>query len=127
MPIKIRKKVGMMPRGDGTGPNGLGSMTGRAAGYCRGYATPGFMNPSLGCGFGRGGSRGFRRGFRASGVPGWAGFSEFSAAEPPKSVCPARGPDSAIEVNMLTNQIEMMEQSLKNAKERLCELQKSGD
>ena len=26
-----------MPRGDGTGPRGLGPMTGRAAGYCAGY------------------------------------------------------------------------------------------
>jgi len=44
-----------MPRGDGTGPGGLGPMTGRAAGYCAGYSVPGFMNPSggrLGLGFG---------------------------------------------------------------------------
>lgn len=34
-----------MPRGDGTGPMGMGPMTGRAAGYCAGYPTPGFMNP----------------------------------------------------------------------------------
>lgn len=26
-----------MPRGDGTGPAGLGPMTGRAAGYCADY------------------------------------------------------------------------------------------
>jgi hypothetical protein len=41
-----------MPRGDGTGPRGLGPMTGRAAGYCAGYPTPGFMNP-YGARFGR--------------------------------------------------------------------------
>ena len=34
-----------MPRGDGTGPAGMGPMTGRAAGYCAGYNVPGFMNP----------------------------------------------------------------------------------
>jgi len=34
-----------MPGGDGTGPAGLGPMTGRAAGYCAGYPVPGFMNP----------------------------------------------------------------------------------
>ena len=34
-----------MPRGDRTGPAGMGPMTGRAAGYCAGYAAPGFMNP----------------------------------------------------------------------------------
>jgi hypothetical protein len=34
-----------MPLGDGTGPTGMGPMTGRAAGYCAGYPVPGFMNP----------------------------------------------------------------------------------
>jgi hypothetical protein len=38
-----------MSRGDGTGPTGLGSMTGRAAGYCAGFNTPGFTN--FGCGY----------------------------------------------------------------------------
>jgi len=33
-----------MPRGNGTGPMGAGPMTGRAAGYCAGFATPGFAN-----------------------------------------------------------------------------------
>ena len=33
-----------MPRGDGTGPTGMGSMTGRAAGYCAGFRIPGFRN-----------------------------------------------------------------------------------
>jgi hypothetical protein len=34
-----------MPGGDGTGPAGMGPMTGRAAGYCAGYSVPGFANP----------------------------------------------------------------------------------
>ena len=37
-----------MPRGDGTGPMGMGPMTGRAAGYCAGYPVPGYMNPTGG-------------------------------------------------------------------------------
>lgn len=57
-----------MPWGDGTGPWGLGPMTGRAAGYCAGYPVPGYMNPmpgfGWGFGFGRGWGRGFGRGFR---------------------------------------------------------------
>jgi len=59
-----------MPGGDGTGPWGLGPMTGRRAGYCMGFSTPGFANPyvhprfgygrGMGMGFGRRGGR-FRR------------------------------------------------------------------
>ena len=79
-----------MPWGDGTGPMGLGPMTGRAAGFCAGYPVPGYMNPAVGYrgsgassygvapygygvvpygvgprwfgGFGRGGGRGWGRG-----------------------------------------------------------------
>ena len=53
-----------MPRGDKTGPNGAGPMTGRATGYCAGYAVPGYMNPrrGYGRGYGRGWGRGWRRG-----------------------------------------------------------------
>ena len=35
-----------MPKGDKTGPWGQGPMTGRNAGYCAGFAVPGFMNPA---------------------------------------------------------------------------------
>jgi hypothetical protein len=52
-----------MPGGDGTGPMGMGPMTGRAAGYRAGYAMPGYANPIGGRG------RGF--GF-AAGRFGWA-------------------------------------------------------
>jgi hypothetical protein len=41
-----------MPFGDGTGPMGLGPMTGRAAGFCAGFGRPGFTNPILGRRFG---------------------------------------------------------------------------
>ena len=34
-----------MPFGDGTGPRGMGPMTGRGAGYCAGFSGPGFTNP----------------------------------------------------------------------------------
>lgn len=53
-----------MPQGDRTGPNGMGSRTGRALGYCAGYDSPGFtegMHMCRGHGFGRG--RGFGHGF----------------------------------------------------------------
>jgi len=47
-----------MPFGDGTGPRGMGPMTGRQAGYCSGFGRPGFTNQIprrgwLGLGWGR--------------------------------------------------------------------------
>lgn len=45
-----------MPRGDGTGPAGMGPMTGRAAGFCAGYSVPGYMSHAPGRG------RAWRRG-----------------------------------------------------------------
>ena len=64
-----------MPGGDGTGPVGMGPMTGRGAGYCAGYPTPGYMGPAGGRGFwgrGRGGGRGGRNWYYATGLPFWA-------------------------------------------------------
>ena len=44
-PDYLKEEGYAMPRGDGTGPAGIGPMTGRAAGYCAGYGIPGYMNP----------------------------------------------------------------------------------
>jgi hypothetical protein len=57
------KEVIDMPRGDGTGPAGLGPMTGRAAGFCAGYPVPGYLNPAIG-----------RVGFRGPGLPAFAPY-----------------------------------------------------
>ena len=71
-----------MPFGDGSGPTGAGPMTGRGAGYCAGYPTPGYANPinRFGRGRGRGGgSRGGGRGlgnqFYANGILGLARYN----------------------------------------------------
>lgn len=73
-----------MPRGDRTGPMGMGPMTGRAAGYCAGYGVPGFANPIGGRGFGfwgrgRGGGWGWRNWYYATGLPGWARAGAYPA------------------------------------------------
>ena len=44
----------IMPGGDGTGPMGMGPMTGRGAGFCGGSGVPGFASRGPGLGFGRG-------------------------------------------------------------------------
>jgi hypothetical protein len=58
-----------MPRGDRTGPEGLGPMTGRARGYCAGYPVAGFANRGTGMGFG--GGYGWSRGRGRVGGGGW--------------------------------------------------------
>ncbi len=37
-----------MPKGDRTGPDGMGSRTGRKGGYCSGKGGPGYLNDSAG-------------------------------------------------------------------------------
>jgi hypothetical protein len=85
-----------MPFGDGTGPSGLGPMTGRAAGFCAGSGRPGFasrmrgypyqhgdppatqtwprwswgLGHGLGRGLGRGSGRSWRR-WGSYGYPRW--------------------------------------------------------
>lgn len=67
-----------MPGGDGTGPMGFGPMTGRAAGYCAGYPTPGFANP-----FG---------GRYAGGRGAWMRPATAGAAYAPRAMAPAAYP-----------------------------------
>jgi hypothetical protein len=43
-----RKEVVGMPRGDQTGPMGLGPKTGRGHGYCEGYEAPETIDPTFG-------------------------------------------------------------------------------
>lgn len=64
-----------MPRGDRTGPNGMGPMTGRAAGVCAGNNIAGFQNQfgGRGMGYGRGNGQGLGYGRRN----GFAGFYSY--------------------------------------------------
>jgi hypothetical protein len=56
--IKIKKGDGFMPRRDGTGPMGMGSMTGRCMGLCN---TAKAFRSIRGLGLGLGLGLGFRR------------------------------------------------------------------
>lgn len=114
-----------MPRGDGTGPMGLGPMTGRALGYCAGYAVPGFVNPigyrlGRGMAWGRGGFGGlglaFRRGRAGFFVP-YAGFV------PPAA--PAYSVPIPDEETLLKSQLPLLEERLAAVKARLEEIEKS--
>ncbi|MBD3256442.1 MAG: hypothetical protein GF383_15195 [Candidatus Lokiarchaeota archaeon] len=127
-----------MPRGDGTGPGGLGPMTGRGLGYCAGYSTPGYMK-GPGMGLGRGGGRG--RGGRGLGWGrgfGWgrgAGYWSYPAPAYPRTVAPVQyvppnTPESQLEMLKQEKQYLESEMSgIKNAMEdiskRIQELEKS--
>ena len=120
-----------MPRGDGTGPAGLGPMTGRAAGFCAGYPVPGYMNPIGGRGYwgwGRGGGwgrgRGFGRGFgwaRAGlGYPAWGGAGYPYAPYPAPF---ATQPTSEQDLAGLKQQAEYFQDALDEIKKRMEELE----
>ncbi len=57
-----------MPRGDGTGPAGMGPMTGRGAGFCTGFRVPGRLIYSTERGLGFGHGSGYRRALLAAGL-----------------------------------------------------------
>lgn len=112
-----------MPRGDGTGPWGMGPMTGRAAGYCAGYNVPGFANAGRGSGFGRGrgfwgrgGGYGWRNRFYATGQPGWMRFTGPDM--------PMQAPNPEMEKQVLKNQAEALQAELTAVQERLANLEK---
>jgi len=65
----------IMPRGDGTGPQGFGPMTGRGAGFCAGYEVAGFANRGYGLGLGRARRGGAYGGRNSPAVPQNANFS----------------------------------------------------
>ncbi len=62
-----------MPRGNRTGPRGLGARTGRGLGYCSGFSTPGYTK-GPGMGWGGGWGHGWRRG----GGAGWGRGGRFA-------------------------------------------------
>jgi hypothetical protein len=100
-----------MPKGDGTGPAGLGRMSGRAAGYCAGLGTPGYT-PSTGSGFGAGRGLGFSRKFFRNGGPGRAQFINGAGM---RGACVS-------EKEILANQASFLEKQLEMVKGRLSQL-----
>jgi len=111
-----------MPRGDGTGPAGMGPMTGRAAGYCAGYGVPGNMNPAPARGWGIG--RGFRMGFRG-GRGRWGGYAG-GYPLPVQNDGPAPVPSPHQELDALKNQADYFRGALEDIEKRINELEKTG-
>jgi len=110
-----------MPRGNRTGPMGMGPMTGHRGGYCAGYNTPGFVNPGPGYGTGMGwggGRRGWRRrdGFYDTWAPGWADYDY----APTRFVPPTKEQETV----SLQNQAEWLKEQLDDINQRIEELNK---
>jgi hypothetical protein len=120
----------------------MGPMTGRAAGYCAGYAAPGFANPVGGRGYwgwgrgggwgrGRGGGRGWRNAYYATGLTGWqraaAGYPAYA------SVAPAGAPyyagpvapvmSSEQQLDALKGQAEYFEDALDGIRKQIQDLE----
>ncbi len=114
-----------MPRGDGTGPAGMGPMTGRAAGYCAGYDVPGFMNPYGGKRFaampgGSGRGRGYRHSYYATGLPLWMRHDYYMPAAP--NYDPEVGPEE--EMEQLKQHADALRKQLDHIQARMDELGK---
>ncbi len=124
-----------MPRGDCTGPWGLGPMSGRGAGCCAGYPVPGYMNPAsragFGFGFGRGRGRGWGRGLGRGWGLGWgaawhwgAGFHPYpgGAIHGPWGPWPG-APGAVSESEFLKEQAAALKDQLNQIQKRLDELE----
>ncbi len=119
----IGKKEDTMPRGNRTGPDGMGSMTGRGAGFCSGSGRPGYMNPDGGRGLGRGygyaagagRGTGFGHG-HGTGAGYGQGLNRGYAYAPP----PPMAPD--MEKQQLQREAEYVEEELKAIRKRLDDL-----
>ena len=103
-----------MPRGDGTGPMGMGRMTGRGAGICAGFAALRYIDAGTGYGTGLGRGRGFRRMSYFAGVPEREplGFGAYSGA--------FKTP--ADEKEYLNNQAELLKNRMQQVEKRLKEI-----
>ncbi len=93
-----------MPRGDRTGPMGVGPLTGRRMGTCAGYSVPGFANP--GWGLGMGWRHGCKGGF------GWRNYQAWNP------------PTKEEMLQALKNQSEWLKGQLDSINKRIEELEK---
>jgi len=108
-------------------------MTGRGAGYCAGYDTPGYANPGFGpgpgmgrgSGMGRGGygggGRGWRNMYYATGLPGWARGGGYAAPYPYPA--PYTEPDPEVQKQALKSQADALQAQLDLVMKRLTDLE----
>ena len=105
-----------MARGDGTGPNGMGPMSGRGMGFCAGYVQPGFADGGFvgARGPGRGRGRGMGMGMGMGWRNGWAGRGAAAAVPQPMT--------AEAHMAMLRNQAAYLAEQLDAVKGRIEQL-----
>jgi len=102
-----------MPGRDGTGPRGLGSMTGRGLGYCTGVNAP-----MVGFGYGRGFGRGYGRGFGLGAGRGIRGGWGYYPVQPLNAPIYSMDPylDSEAQLNGLKQELNYLDAEMENLK-----------
>jgi hypothetical protein len=123
-----------MPRGDQTGPTGMGKMSGRGAGYCAGFGVQGRENNAHGRrlvrgffgdhsfrsdGFG-GGGRGWWNRLFALDQPEWIRFR--GGAAPNRDQTAGQKSDPEMEKQGLQNQAQILREELDLIEKRLAEI-----
>ena len=123
------KEVSYMPGFDGTGPSGMGPMTGGARGLCNPYGGASYARPGFGQGRGFrggfgpgfGGGRGYGRGFGWRGAyPPTGGWYGPAYNAPYGSPYPTKPED---EVNMLKGEADAVKSELDAINKRIEELE----
>ena len=115
-----------MPRGNGTGPQGMGTMTGRGAGYCPGTGDPGYSTAGMGAGRSRGmrwdfTCRGMHLGGRGQrNMP--AATGEWGRARSGGRPQASQRVDPEWERRLLNEQAEMLTTELEHIKVRLAQI-----
>jgi hypothetical protein len=123
-----------MPGFDGTGPGGMGSMTGWGRGFCNpsrsAYGrTPMFRPGYRGYGYGQGSAQG--RGFRGGFGPGFGRGRGYGRGLDPRGAYPSMGRwyessyamNSGDELNMLKDEAGAMKKELDAINDRIKELE----
>jgi hypothetical protein len=102
-----------MPGYDGTGPVGMGPMTGGGRGYCAVGGADFYARPRAGSFLRRGGGRGRRNMYYATGSTGWQ-----------RSGYPYAEPSAFEEKNILKSEAEAMKRDLEAIQRRIQTLEK---
>ncbi|UCG03797.1 MAG: DUF5320 domain-containing protein [Candidatus Heimdallarchaeota archaeon] len=112
-----------MPRGDKTGPRGLGTKTGRGLGYCSGYSSPGYTKgPGMGMAWGGGRGHGRIRGGGWGRDPNFMPHPiQYTGVVPPYPISPDRL-DPEEESKYLEQTLTNLKNEIKYIENRLEEL-----